>query len=720
MRRPAHAAATLSLLLIAGTAAAVDTTLTPGGYTGLGITPNAHLIGWGRVEFGYDNQIPGLSVDPTGHNFVLGFGLLPNLEVTGRIAASELNSSCFTGCGRTRDLSASVKAGIGLDAGNRFRVAAGVADFGGAATNFRTYYGVLTFNEGPFELSGGYARRSTGNSPLDGPFAAAAWQPLPWVRGQVEYADSNAWAGVRLFAPKEWLPEGWAAHVGANFRLTDTDFTRRSWWTAGLSIPLYKVPTLQPKGTPRAPLPQLEGAQQPLPAYEARALPPAAVAAPAQPLPVPYQGPTDEDLRQLAEALKAKGLEDISVGRMADTSIAVRANNATYNWNSTDALGAGLGAIANVLGAAKTSYRFVLMQRQIPIVAVTGQADCLRQWIQGEDKACAAGELSTPGTSNIDALHAGATWLVQGLQPSNRTVRVALTPVLRTNVATELGVLDYSAGVNIGFKLPVWAGADVEWRVDQEIASSDDYKPGGAFGARRIQNGTERLAFTQTLRLPVETWVAPGDDVSAKRWGLNAVTAQATIGRVARNYDGVIGSLRWEPGEGAHRVSLQAGYFSNNDFGAVPGEPKTARPLLVDYRYHLTATRTYLEATGGQFMRNDRGVQIGLRQWFGDLSVGAYYRRTQFGGASAANFVGMELTLPIGPRRDMNPGGVQVTGTPRFSHSIYTAVSSATNAVASGVALLPPVPNLESVFNSDRAGLLYFEDNIRRIRDAAR
>jgi hypothetical protein len=42
------------------------------------------------------------------------------------------------------------------------------------------------------------------------------------------------------------------------------------------------------------------------------------------------------------------------------------------------------------------------------------------------------------------------------------------------------------------------------------------------------------------------------------------------------------------------------------------------------------------------------------------------------------------------------------------------------NRVRPGFGLLPPTPSLEATFNSDRAGLVYFEDNIRRIRDAAR
>ncbi|HWI83889.1 YjbH domain-containing protein [Ramlibacter sp.] len=718
---------------------AQTTTFTQAGYTGLGITPNAHLLDWGRVEATYDRQLPGLMRDPTGHNFVVGFGLLPNLEIAGRLATNTLNCSAFVdkNCG-TRDLSASGKVGIGLDAQNRFRVAAGLTDVGGAATNFRTFYGVLTYNEGPFEASAGLARRSGARpnvsmAPLHGPFAAAAWQPLPWVRGQIEYTDGNAWAGVRLFAPRDWLPEGWTAYVGSNHRLNDNKLTRGAWLTAGLSIPLYKVPALPGSG-PRAPLPALSGAQRPLPAYEARVLP----APPAQPAregagpapsattaPIPARPVSDSDLEDLAAALEAKGLEDISIGRMPDASVAVRANNSAYNWNSVDALGAALGAIARTFGDRKTGYRLILTQRQIPLVAVTGQSDCLREWIADAGAACTAGQLSTPGTGALEPLHAGAAWVINQRKPRWQTLHVSISPVLRTNVGTEVGALDYSAGVNVGLQLPLWRGASVEWRRNVPLANSSDYEPNGVFGARRVRSETERVALVQTVRLPVERWLAPGDDLKALRWGLAAVTAQATIGRVGSNFDGMHGALRWEPGEGRHRASAEAGYFRNASFdGSISSAgPRRAKPLLASYRYSVTPTRTYLEATAGQFMYNDRGFQLGMRQWFSDVSVAAYYRRSNFQGGATRQFIGLELSLPIGPRRDVAPARhLQVGGTTRFSHAVETLVRdpNGNNAVRPGYGLPVPAPSPEATFNTDRAGLLYFEDNIRRIRDAAR
>jgi len=706
-----------------------QTTLTQAGYTGLGITPNAYLLGWGRLEFAYDNQLPGNPRKPKGHNYVLGFGLLPNLEIAGRLAAtSPRDANCFVvDCG-VRDLSASVKAGIGVDAAGRFRVAAGITDVGGAVTYFRSYYGVATYNEGPLEVSAGLARRSPGirssRSPLHGPFAAAAWQPLPWVRGQLEYTDGNAWAGVRLFAPKDWIPEGWSAYIGANQRLTGTNLTERAWWSAGISIPLYKVPALR-GSAPQGPVPALGGSQQPLPAYEARTLPPGTSAGPSgtSPAPAPISQPIDDaKLARLAEALRSKGLEDLWIGRMPDASIAVRANNATYNWNSVDALGAALAAIAQTLGDTRTAYRFILTQRQVSLVAVTGQADCLRQWIQHDAAACTAGELSTPGTTALDKFHEGALWVVTRQAPSWRSLRVSVSPVLRTNIGSEFGVLDYSLGANIGLLQPLWSGASIEARHDVPLTHSSDFEGREVFAGRRVRSRLQRLAFTQTMRLPLERWIAGNDDVAISRWGLASVIAQGSVGRFGGFYDGVHGALRWEPGNGKHRVTAEAGWFEHAEpgsFGA-PGA-RIARPALAHYRYHFQPTRTYLEATAGNFMNNDLGMQLGMRQWFGDVAVHVYYKRSRFDNAPTRQFVGIQLSVPIGPRRDMNPGWVQVTGTPRFSHGIETTVREVGgNPVRIGYGVVPPVQTLENVLNSDRIGLLYFEDNIRRVRDAAR
>jgi hypothetical protein len=723
-------------------AAAVESTMTSAGFTGLGITPNAQLLEWGRAEASYERQLPGIPrrstglSQPSGHNYVLGFGLLPNLEVSGRLATNNFDANCFRGCG-VRDLSAAGKVSIGLDTANRFRIAAGATDVGGAVTYFRTYYGVLTFDSDAFQTSLGIAKRSgTGiqgsRSPLHGPFASAAWQPTPLVRGHVEYSDGNAWAGVRIFAPKEWLPNAWSLSVGANVRVTGSNLTDRSWLGATLSIPLYSAPAPRGTGQIMASAPQTGQPALPSPeparAQAQSAVTPrdqrsatAAAQAPVAPVARAALPTTDEQLMALAKELEDKGLEDIWIGRVQDGAVAVRANNGTYRWNSADALGAALGAVARTLGDSRAGYRLVLTQRQVPLVAVTGQADCLREWIMSAAVNCTAGELSTPGTMLLDSLHEGATWLVRARRPSWQTLRVAFSPVLRTTAGTEYGAFDYSLGVNVNAQLPLWAGASVDAGMNAPLASSDNFREAAIFAQRRVKTEADRLAFTQTLRLPLERWVSG----TAPR-GEGALTGQLVVGRIGTYYDGGLGSVRWEPGEGRHRFSVDAGLFRNNSFdtGFGPlGTLRRANPILGSYRYSFMPTRTDVEVIAGQFMNNDRGFQAGMRQWFGDTAMNVYYKRSAFSGQRVRQLIGVSLSFPIGPRRDWRPTeNLQFGGTSRFTHGLETTVREPTggNPIATGHGVRPPTPGLDATFNSDRSGLAWFEDNLRRIRDAAR
>jgi hypothetical protein len=367
----------------------------------------------------------------------------------------------------------------------------------------------------------------------------------------------------------------------------------------------------------------------------------------------------------------------------------------------------------------------VLAQRDVPLVAVTGQADCLLNWINDRQDGCTANHLSTPGKGALEVLHQGVDWFVRGQKPGWHTVRFNVGPVLRANVGSEFGALDYGLGANVSALLPLWTGASAEWRVNVPLRYSDDYEPSGIFANRRIRSGTERLVLVQTLRLPMEQWLGPTDAQNAKL-GLGSFTAQGAVGRVGSFYDGIHGAVRWEPGEGTHRFTAEAGLFHNNQYNGgrgVLGGLRRAGPILGGYRYSFMPTRTYLEATAGQFMGNDRGAVLGLRQWFGDVSIHTYYKRSRFSGAPVRHFGGIELSVPIGPRRDFSPlPHVQVGGISRFTHGVETTLreSAGVNPVRLGFGTVPPVPTLDAVFNSDRASLTYFEDNVRRIRDAAR
>ena len=146
--------------------------------------------------------------------------------------------------------------------------------------------------------------------------------------------------------------------------------------------------------------------------------------------------------------------------------------------------------------------------------------------------------------------------------------------------------------------------------------------------------------------------------------------------------------------------------------------------LLCSYRYAWRPTQTYFEATAGQFMYNDRGVRLGVKQWFHDVAVSLFWRRSKYEWADQSRDVaGIELSIPLTPRKDMSPTHhVQVTGSPRWSYAVETAVGDRSNYISEGGVghgVRPYGPALDQTFNSDRAGLGYFESNLPRIRSAA-
>lgn len=728
-RAPA-ALALLAAWAAAPPALAQTPVLGAGGFTGWSVTPSAQLQPWGTAAVGYDNEVVGGPVTArqgtAGHNLVAGFGLLPNLEISGRLASSTRNTNCYTDDCGLRDLSFNFKAGAPLDRDGLWLLAAGATDLGGQTENFRSLYGVLTYRPDPVSLSLGYARRQgtprgTAGSPLDGVFASAAYRPLAWMQTHVEYADSQAWAGARVFAPAEWLPAGWSAHLGATVRVRGDNRTARNWWSVGLSVPLYKVPAARAAGelafsgdglpaSTRVSSDTVAPASAPLPTD-------APATAPPPPVPV-----TDVQLRELAELLRLKGFEDIAVGRGADGAVAVRVDNATYNVNTADGLGVALGVIARHLAEQRAGYRLVLTQRQLAIVGVTGQADCLAQWIAAGPALCTAGQLYTPGTTSLDALLNDTTWVVAHRAPSWATTRLLLEPILRSALATEYGMFDYSAGVRVTLQQPLWQGAYAEVSHVTALSESGDYRAGAVFGPNRLQSGTDRVLLHQLWRVPVERWLGSGDEDAAAGWGASAVTALAAVGRIDVNYRGAFAELRWEPGEGRHRWGLEGGGFERTTSSYDRLLPMHARTLLASYRYAYTPTRTSAELTAGQFLYNDRGVQLGIRQWFDDVSVSLYVRRTTFPSETGARTsAGIELSVPLTPRKDMSPGhGIQVLGQPHWNYAVATRIREPSNTLDTSQGIRTGGSVLDRTFNADRSGLAYFEDSMPRIRSAAR
>ena len=199
---------------------------------------------------GFQNPIPGAS-KPEGYNFLMSVGVLPGVEINGRLATQDLQCNLY-GLGDNpcrepidRDLAASFKFGHSVELENGWRVSAsiGTTDYGGAATFNRATYGVAGADKGSWSLALGYGKASRSGSPLKGAFGQLAWRPWDEVQLYSEWLDRRAYAGFQAFLPAKFSPENTRFYVGAMRQMHGAPgIVQRQSLSAGVTVQLDKPP----------------------------------------------------------------------------------------------------------------------------------------------------------------------------------------------------------------------------------------------------------------------------------------------------------------------------------------------------------------------------------------------------------------------------------------------------------------------------------------------
>jgi hypothetical protein len=129
------------------------------GVTGMPVTPTATLA-TGSLIYQLQNRVIG-DGRTEGNNHSLWLGSSSFSELGLRTADNSTGRNMYVGGGGLRDLSASAKVQFNPLFGyarSDLKLAAGVTDYGGAATNFRSIYGVATYDQPNWSVSTGYAK----------------------------------------------------------------------------------------------------------------------------------------------------------------------------------------------------------------------------------------------------------------------------------------------------------------------------------------------------------------------------------------------------------------------------------------------------------------------------------------------------------------------------------------------------------------------------------
>ena len=233
--------------VFAQNASAVDASnASPAGFTSAVNTPTAQVLKEGTLSMSLTNNNPELAQHIKGvggfGSLNFGAGLLPGLEVFGRLAfEGDLQCNMYAGFLRPggcqsgmRDLSVSAKYQLPFNLPLNSRLALGITDYGGAATNFRGNYLVATSEQGPFDFSLGYGRKVSDRALLQGVFASTVVRLTDRAQAQIKEILAQPglgllinlwWAMGQIFW---WGPAGVWAKQGGTRETASCSTARRS------------------------------------------------------------------------------------------------------------------------------------------------------------------------------------------------------------------------------------------------------------------------------------------------------------------------------------------------------------------------------------------------------------------------------------------------------------------------------------------------------------
>ena len=662
--------------------------LSPNGYSGLGLVPSANTLKGGVAVLAHDSTIPGAPIT-RGFNTQIGFGLMDNLELVGRLATNNQKCNMFQSgacpANTYRDFSSSMKWSlpIGWLKQQNAAVAVGATDFGGAATYFRSYYVVGTKSFDQFDFSLGHAKKGAdGNSMLKGTLASATWRPTEWANVSLQKVGSNTTAHALVQTPI--FTDGTSVWLTFNHRISDAPVMDKNWIGWGLSMPLDRVEK-QAVSTPLQKA-ELQTASKPLSNLK----------------------PAD-----LAEALKAKGFYNPKIGTRANGELVLELENTGYVWNILDAAGVALGLVSSAYAQEYKEQKFelVLTTRGIKQLQIKGEAKCVGRWLSSGE---ACGNLALQSLSQRAAGSAifpdNALQVMGSLDESvnwssgsgwNFRPEIIVSPTLVTTIGTEYGSFDGDMGANINAVIPLWSGAMIENnRVRPIGVGTKNFEQGGLFYASRLRPVTNRTLFHQLINLPA----------------LNT-QARFSTGTAYTVWDGRQIETSTQTDNGRHKLGFTEGSFKNDALAS--NSERSYR--LVNYRFANNDQQTSVtEITQGKFWAGDKGFSINQRFWHGDTTLNIYLRRTRMTESQPlVSFAGIQFSIPFTPRENKSLEYLGLRGVSQWTYSLETKVLEKDNIITGGYGEVPKVgDSLVTTFNRDRNSNRYYDTNLVRMKNA--
>ena len=713
--------------------------LAPSGYTSTLNTPSADVLPTGTLAMGLANNNPEFPRKFPGYGYsgstVLGFGALPGLELTSRLAYDgDLNCNAYDSTydcrSWTRDVSINGKYQLPLTLPLNTRLAAGFTDFGGAATNFKQHYGVASSRWNYLEFSLGYAKPSSSTALLNGTFWGGTVHVTERIKVSVEDDHRQRRYGASFTHP---LMDGLDLQATLSRRFQGDTALQANQVTVGFQWALDHAARQRGSSQPgqrvsfEQPRQRLEDARQyaasvqattttpspapaPLPASATTAsatpyasvpglarLAPETTTAPVPTTVTPSQPPAPT----LSQALAKRGFRNIHIGRTPDNTQWLVAEPVGWRQSRLEALGAALATWLSVPGAEDDRLWLTLTYLQQPVFSVETTRACARQFREGEDQC---GHRPALRFLAADQRPEAVEWQERGAHSDWLHPRLEVGLALRYNVGTEYGLTDHSAALSGGWEVPLAKGLLWQGNYTSDSINSDDYaKPTGYWYNSRIRQQRQTQLVSYQHQVLPRTWV------------------QVSEGYITPTDRGEQANVHWLSPMGRWRVSGMAAQYKTVD---AVGPSQLHQPRLLSARYSVLPGLWSVDVTQGRFYYGDQGTRVMSHHWFGDHRLTFYYRDTQSPDATAmprTKFAGFEISFPLGPRESGFIGPLNVRGQDQFSLGLETKVGANDNYITSGYGAVPGLRHgLADITDQDRTGIEDLWANRYRLRAVLR
>jgi len=653
--------------------------ISPLGFVSAINTPVAGVLPMGSVALGLVNSNPEIAKPRVGAfgSLSAGLGLLPGLEAYGRLSfAGDLQCNMYgANCPGKRDLSVSAKYQLPWVLPFNARVAAGMTDFGGAATNYRSKYLVATSDLGPLDLSLGYAQKGSAQALLNGTFGSVVLRITePWA---VQYENDTQ--GHRL-GTSYVHPLGPTTQLVASLSHQKPLQTGRPSTQAGLQLVMHL-------GQQQAHALQSAPSHRPAPSASAPfgVVPnvPSAPNAPVAPFPPP----------SLALQLQQAGFTQVLVTTHPSKLLHVQAEPTAWRQSRLQAMGMAMQTVLNNLAHSNTTpptdpWLVTLTFQGQPVLSALSSAHCAAQFKAGYDTC---GALPSVQFFSHPAIPEHLAQLVQASPsaPTRRLPQFELGLGLRTSVGTEYGLADYSAAAELTAELPLAKGLALQATASTPISHSADFGPNRVFSDRRHRH----TQFEQAL---ISYWRPMG-----------ALGLQATAGYINHTDRGGQLDAIWHSADGRWRASGLLGLYTRTEGVYITD----FAPTLGSLRYSVMPAQWQLEVTAGQFYNQDRGWHIASNHWMGDTRFKLYYRRTGVQDdprQPVRAFAGIEASFPLGPKASMAQVGITpfLRVADRWSADLETKMGERDNKLTADYGQVPKLRHglTTDVTDHDRSG----------------